>query len=97
MHTALASQATVAIEPTDPSTYDLKFQLGSYNVYAKIVDTIAGNTGDDYGLTNKGVVSSGSGELPVVSYPSQYTIEVEAENTALSSPERAKLSVLYQY
>ncbi len=87
---------SLILDAAQTATYDLRFKLGSYTVYAKIADTVAGNTGGDYALTNTGVVSSG-GELPVQSFPSQYTIEVEAENTAVASPERAKLSILYQY
>jgi hypothetical protein len=84
-----------------PTSHDMHFDLGSspyptYRVYSKIVDTAEGNSGGDEGLTGKGVVASGSGEVTVVSRPYLYTIEVDAEN--LSNPaERAKLSVLYQY
>ena len=83
------------------ASHDMHFDLGSspyptYRVYSKIVDTVEGNSGGDEGLTGKGVVASGSGEVTVVSRPYLYTIEVDAEN--LSNPaERAKLSVLYQY
>jgi len=47
-------------------------------------------------LLKHGVVSSGSGEITVVSIPYLYTVEVNAENRDNPS-ERAKLSVLYQY
>ena len=86
---------SLIIDPSLASSYDLRMKMGSYTVFAKFVDTVAGNTGDDYNLSNQGVVSSG--ELPVVPIPSQYTIEVDAENTSLATPERAKLSILYQY
>ena len=89
--------------PTSTS-YDLKFTLGSspqYNVYAKIVDTVEGNTSgansSGSNLNNKGVVATyGSGEISVMSIPYLYTIEIDAENTNPNSTERAKLQVLYQ-
>lgn len=89
--------------PTDDSTYDLKFDMGTnprYTVYAKIVNTIEGNTGGDNneesgrGRRGAGVVSSGTGELPVMPLSSVYTIEVAAEST---TNERVKLQILYQY
>ncbi len=92
---------SMVIDPLDPTTYDFTFQLGSspyptYNAYAKIVDTVEGNSGGDEGLLKHGVVNSGSGDITVMSVPYLYTIEVDAENPANPS-ERAKLSILYQY
>ena len=90
---------------TGSSSYDLKFQLGSnptWNVYAKIVDTVEGNTsGSNTGghqLVTTGVVSAkgGSGEISSVTLPYQYTVEVEAESADPGIKERARLSVLYQ-
>ncbi len=83
------------------SSHDMRFDLGgspypTYRVYAKIVDTIEGNSGGDEGLLGKGVVASGTGEVTVVHRPYLYTIEIEAENP-VSPSERAKLSILYQY
>ncbi|MFZ3136878.1 MAG: hypothetical protein WA126_05735 [Thermodesulfovibrionales bacterium] len=92
---------SVMIIPGTSTSYDMRYDLGSspypvYRIYTKIVDTIEGNSGGDEGLTGKGVVSSGTGEMQVMSRPYLYSLEVNAEN--LSSPsERAKLSVLYQY
>ena len=82
-------------------TYDLRLDLGAspyptYRVYAKIVDTVEGNSGGEEGLLGKGVVYAGSGEISVMKIPYLYTIEVDAENAANPS-ERAKLSILYQY
>jgi hypothetical protein len=96
-----ANATTMVIDPADQTTYDFRFDLGSapyptYTGYAKIVDTVEGNSGGDEGLLKHGVVSSGSGEITVVSIPYLYTIEVDAENAANPS-ERAKLSILYQY
>jgi len=96
---------TVSIDPntactTSSCSYDMRFDLGTspnqYRVYAKIVDTVEGNSAPDYGLGGKGVVVSGSSEVVVVSMPYLYTMEMDAENTSNPS-ERAKLSILYQY
>ena len=87
------------IDPNDSSTYDLSFQLRGtplpYKVYSKVVDTSLGNSGEDAGLIKHSVVSTNAGEVTVMSIPYIYSIEVDAESTG--NPERAKLSVLYQY
>ncbi|MCX5716926.1 MAG: hypothetical protein NTW44_01185 [Nitrospirae bacterium] len=91
--------SSVTITPGTNTTYDMQFDLGTtttYRVYAKIVDTVEGNSGGDEGLTKGGVVSSNSGEVTVQSKPYLYTIEIDAENPN-NSDERAKVSVLYQY
>jgi len=85
----------------DKLTYDLKYEFSSlgnptYTVYAKIVDTVEGNSAPDKGLGGKGVVVSGSGEVTVASMPYLYTVEVDAQNAA-NPLERSKLSILYQY
>ena len=87
--------------PSTSTTYDLRFDLGTspyptYRVYAKIVDTVEGNSGGDKGLLKGGVILVNTGEIPVMSKPYLYTIEVDAENRDNPS-ERAKLSILYQY
>lgn len=81
----------------DSSHYDMKFDLGiapTYTVYAKIVDTVEGNSGPDNGLINTGVVKEGTGQGKAVPY--LYTVEIDAEN-ATNPAERAKFSILYQY
>jgi len=95
--------ASLIIDPFNaPGSFDMSFTLPgadistTYTVYAKIVDTVEGNSGGDIGLIKGGVVNSNSGEVTVVSIPYLYTIELDAENAA-SRAERAKLSVLYQY
>lgn len=92
--------SSMIIDPTNPATYDLKYEIGAgtkYNVYAKIVDATEGNTaGGGESLFNRGVVSANTGEVTTMSMPYLYTIEVDAEN-ATNSAERAKLTVLYQY
>ncbi|MDH5767935.1 MAG: hypothetical protein OEZ31_03135, partial [Nitrospirota bacterium] len=89
----------LTIDPLVSTTYDMSYQLPgtpiSYNVYAKIADTVLGNSGGDEGLVKGGVVYS-TGEVTVVSRPYLYTIEIDAENAA-NPLERAKLSLLYQY
>ena len=92
---------SVAINPAVLTTYDMRLDLGASpyptdRVYAKIVDTVEGNTGGEEGLLGKGVVYAGSGEISVMKIPYLYTIEVDAENPSNPS-ERAKLSILYQY
>lgn len=90
---------TVAIDHNDQTTYDWRFELGAgptYRVYAKIVDTVEGNSGGDTGLVKGGVVSTGVGEVTVMSRPYLYTIEIDAQDRD-NPAERAKLSVLYQY
>lgn len=86
------------IDPAVITTYDLRFDLGSYRVYSKIVDTVDGNSGADTGLLKVGVVNTGSGEVTVMNIPYLYTIEeLSANQVNPSSTERAKISVLYQY
>jgi hypothetical protein len=88
----------LTIDPDTQSTYDMQFDVGTaptYRVYAKIADTVMGNSGGDEGLLKGGVVHS-TGEINVASIPFLYTIEVDAQNQT-NPAERAKLSILYQY
>jgi hypothetical protein len=87
---------SVTIVPGTPATYDMTFDLGDYRVYAKVVDTVVGNSGPSTGLLNTGVVNTGSGEVIVVSMPFLYTIEELAESPTNPS-ERVKYTILYQY
>jgi hypothetical protein len=91
-----ACSNTLTIDPNTQSTYDMRFDLGSYRAYAKIADTVEGNSGPDSGLIKGGVVAANTGEVNVMSMPFLYTIELDAENPN-NSAERAKLSILYQY
>ena len=84
------------IDPSVATSYDIRFDLGTYRVYSKIVDTVDGNSGADSGLLKHGVVNTGSGEVTVMNVPYLYTIE-ELTETPGNASERAKLSVLYQY
>jgi hypothetical protein len=94
----VACSNSMTIDPNTQSTYDMQFDLGAgptYRVFAKIVNTVEGNSGGDEGLLRYGVVSS-TGDITVMSMPYLYTIEIDAENQGNPS-ERAKLSILYQY
>lgn len=89
------------IDPKD--TPDFRFDLQGeksqkFRVYAKIVDTVQGNsdtTGIDYLDTGAGVAGTGAGISPKHN-PALYTIEVQGEK-ATNPKEKAKLSVLYAY
>ena len=95
-----ACNSSITIDPEIPTSYDMVFDLGiigtTYRVYAKIVDTVEGNTGGDTGLWKSGVVSASTGEVAAQTRPYLYTIEMVAENP-YNPDERSKLSVLYQY
>jgi hypothetical protein len=98
---------SMTIDPADPATYDMRFDLGPdplidptgiyrYRVFAKIVDTVEGNTSPDSGWIQGGVVWSKSEVYPMPR-PYYYTLEVDVEKQDQSTPERAKLSILYQH
>ncbi|MDA8170023.1 MAG: hypothetical protein M0Z59_10075 [Nitrospiraceae bacterium] len=91
-----ASSKSWIINSTDNATYDMSVDLGNYRVYTKVVDTIAGNTGGVPGLVKTGVVSSNTGDVPVASRPSVYTMEVLSQSQTNPS-ERSRLSVIYEY
>jgi hypothetical protein len=84
----------------DPATYDMTFQVAGtsldYSVYAKIVDTVEGNSSGDEGLNKTGVVISNSGEVSVMHIPYLYTVECASENTN-NRTERTRISALCQY
>lgn len=96
-----ACDKSLTIDPATSTSYDMYIDLGTgtkYRVYAKIVDTIPGNTG---GTTSSQLMTGGTtfiggggGNMTVVPY--LYTIELDSENTS-NPQERAKLSVLYEY
>jgi len=70
----------------------------NFKVYAKIVDTIPGNsdtTGVDYLESGAGVAGAGSGISPKHN-PVLYSLEVRGER-ASNAKEKALLSVLYAY
>jgi hypothetical protein len=95
-----ACDASLSIDIEEDTTYDMKFDLGTFRVYSKIVNTVEGNSSSGgSSLTKSGVVSSNTGEVSVKHVPYLYTIEVEARSATNpnSLAERAKLSILYQY
>jgi hypothetical protein len=91
--------STMSIIPGTATSYDMQFELGTgptYIVYAKIVDTVEGNSPIDQGLGGEGVVVAGTGVVTVMKMPYLYTMEMDAQD-ATNPSERAKLSILYQY
>ena len=98
--TPFAKATSSTINPTDATTYDFLLDLGAdpytCRVNAKIVDTIEGNTAPDSGWIQGGVVWSKSEFYPVPR-PYYYDIEVHTEKQDQQTPERAKLSILYQH
>lgn len=96
---------TDAAKSTDASVLpDLTFTLrgvsasSNFKVYAKIVDTVQGNsdtTGVDYLDSGAGVAGTGAGIAPKHN-PSLYSFEVRGEKAA-NPKEKALLSVLYAY
>jgi hypothetical protein len=86
-----------SLDPTEEP--DLKFDLGNYRVYTKIVDTVQGNT-DSGGLKpgalrGTGVVDS-QGRISPAANPSLYRIEVQAQGKT-NTREVSRYSVLYAY
>ncbi len=92
--------SSTPIDPSDPTTYDMFVDLpsgvGTYRVYAKIVNTLVGNSSGETGLIKSGVVNANAGEVPAMNIPYVYTIELDAENPQ-NPMERAKYSILYLY
>ncbi|MDA8089000.1 MAG: hypothetical protein M0Z61_02075 [Nitrospiraceae bacterium] len=90
---------SITLNPNDNpnsnnASYDMVATLGNYKVYAKIVDTIPGNTGQAAGLVKTGVVSTG--DITVQAMPYIYTLAVLSMGNN-NSQERSKLSAVYQY
>jgi len=96
--------SSISIDPNNCNSsscsYDMKFEVPgnptNYIVYAKIVDTVEGNSAADRGLGGEGVVVAGGSVVRVISVPYLYTIEMDAQS-ATNPSERAKLSILYEY
>jgi hypothetical protein len=93
--------ANTSLDPT--TAPDLTFTLlgvapqPNFNVAAKIVDTVEGNS-DRSGLELEGlgVAESGSGMITPKHTPYMYRIELQAQRAG-TPDERANLSVLYAY
>lgn len=88
-----------------PTTSDFQFVLGvapaTFTVFAKIVDTVQGNS-DVGGLVTSGslggagVVASTTGMVTPPHNPYLYRLEVQSQATA-NPRERARLSILYAF
>jgi hypothetical protein len=83
---------------------DLRFDLGNYRVFGKIVDTVQGNSDTLGGATGGGTLGgSGSiGGIPTVTpvlRPYLYTIEVHSRDITdvAGQRERSLMSILYAY
>ncbi len=95
--------SSVSINPSNANSYDASFDLGNYRAYAKITDTVQGNSAPGGGSASRfhtGGTSTaragGTGDIMVPSYPYLYAIEILATNPT-NPLERAKMSILYQY
>lgn len=79
------------------TSYDIRFDFGNYIAYAKIVDTIPGNTLIGESLEVKGVVSGGSGIIKnPTAVPYMYRLEVRSESNT-NTQESAEISALYAH
>jgi Tfp pilus assembly protein PilX len=79
------------------TSYDIRFNFGNYTAYAKVVDTIPGNTLIGESLEVKGVVSGGSGIIKnPTAVPYMYRLEVRSESNT-NTQESAEISALYAH
>ena len=82
------------------SFYDLKYSLGGYTVYIKLVNTAKGNTSSSIskGLTSGGVTSNkqGTNVIHPPPIPFLYRMEIVAEST-INTKDKAHISLLYGY
>ncbi len=103
---ALAIDAFTIDPTTNKESEDFKFNLPgatagqTFTVYAKIVDTVKGNT-EEGGvgggkLGGSGVVSTQEGQITPPPTPTLYRIEVQAQDAA-NPQQKSKYSVLYAY
>jgi len=90
-----------SVEPK--SNPDITFQLSAvapaqyYNVYAKVVDTVAGNSDrSGFSLEGAGTAEAGSGMITVEHFPYTYRIEAQGERQA-APEEKARFTILYAY
>ena len=101
---ATADWGACAISLSDPKTSpDVTFRLSAvasgqyYNVYAKIVDTVPGNSDrSGFSLEGQGVAEGGSGMIAVEHFPYMYRIDTQGERLA-APEEKAKFTILYAY
>lgn len=104
LSTATDDWGSLSKTPDAKDIPDLQFTLrgvsssANFKVYAKIVDTVTGNsdtTGVDYLDSGAGVAGTGAGISPKHN-PALYSLEVRGEK-ATNPKEKALLSVLYAY
>lgn len=94
--------ATCVSDTNIKNSADVKFTLKAtsgapYDVYVKIVDTVAGNTNTGgVMLEGTGVAESASGVITPQHFPYMYSIEAQGEKQQ-NPQERAQLEVLYAY
>lgn len=93
------------LDPTKSPDLTFRFKLPALqpnidvfvDVFAKIVDTVPGNSSrSDVQLEGQGVASSGSGVVIPQHIPYMYRIEIQGQNAA-NPFENAQLSALYAY
>jgi hypothetical protein len=92
---------SILIDPADTSTFDVKFEMGNYDVYSKIVYTFKGNTAgtktENRGWRNTCVIHcQGGGDRFTPAISTAYIIEIDARNRTRPT-EGSRLSVLFQY
>ncbi len=83
------------------SFYDLKYSLGGYTIYIKLVNTAKGNTSSSSskGLVSGGVTSpnkEGTNVIHPPPIPFLYRMEIVAEST-INTKDKAHISLLYGY
>ncbi|MGB9712752.1 MAG: pilus assembly protein PilX [Dissulfurimicrobium sp.] len=89
------------LNPTTNPDLAFRFQFPAsqpdITVFAKIVDTVPGNSSQsDVQLEGEGVATSGGGVVVPQHLPYMYRIEIQGQN-AVNPRENAQLSVLYAY
>lgn len=93
--------ATCSQDPSAKKSPDLSFSLPStgdvpYQIYAKIIDTVNGNS-DTSGIQLEGAgVAEGMSIITPMHIPYIYTVEIQGEQSQAGG-ENAQLSVLYAY
>lgn len=89
--------SSFTIDPNVANSYDMQVTLGTYTVYAKIVDTVQGNTAGVPGLVQTGVVHESGNSQPAKHY--MYTVESLScsQPGCPSGSERSKVSAVYEY
>jgi Tfp pilus assembly protein PilX len=95
---SLSCSKTLDAKTSPDFTMQLQAQGSQpYNIYTKIVDTVAGNS-DTSGLQLEGSgVAESSSLITPQHFPYLYRVEVQAERATANAQEKAVLSVQYAY